>query len=239
MPEYAWMCLYKQDSAYASHPKYAKILNMAKFWIWQGSQYASVTQRSEYARICFHRVLNMLGSKYARILNMQVLHRVLIMPHYSWIYLNRTWICLNMFGFTLMDRVLNIYHTIHRARSLYKLMSTYWEIGVFRTRQRSKMERFGKISVFFNYFCKKLNLKSLRVLNMCRVLNISKFRIFVILRQYDTVRKMLRDAIMEGFWIFQDFKYAKFLRMEALHEVLNMPGYDWIMHYDRVLNMPD
>ena len=53
IPEYAWICPYKQDSEYTLGPKYAKILNMAKFWIWQGSLYASVTQRSEYARICF------------------------------------------------------------------------------------------------------------------------------------------------------------------------------------------
>ena len=51
------MCPYKQDSEYASGPKYAKIVNMAKFLIWQGSQYESVTQRSEYARICLDRVL--------------------------------------------------------------------------------------------------------------------------------------------------------------------------------------
>ena len=38
---YAWMCLYKQDSEYASGPRCAKILNMARF-----SQYASVTHRS-------------------------------------------------------------------------------------------------------------------------------------------------------------------------------------------------
>ena len=58
MAEYAWMCLYKQDSEYASGSKYAKLLNIAKFWIWQGSQYASVTRRSEYARKCLDRVLN-------------------------------------------------------------------------------------------------------------------------------------------------------------------------------------
>ena len=46
MSKYTWMYLYKQHSEYASGHKYAKILNMAKFWIWQGSQYASVTQRS-------------------------------------------------------------------------------------------------------------------------------------------------------------------------------------------------
>ena len=58
MPEYASMCLYKQDSEYASSPKYAEILNMAKFSIWQNSQYARVTQHFEYARICFDRVLS-------------------------------------------------------------------------------------------------------------------------------------------------------------------------------------
>ena len=33
------------------------------------------------------------------------------------------------------------------------------------------------------------------------------------------------DAIMEGFCIFQDSKYASFLHMQALHKVLGMPGY--------------
>ena len=47
VPEYVGMCLKKRNTEYASGPKDAKILNMAKFWIWQGSQYASVTQRSE------------------------------------------------------------------------------------------------------------------------------------------------------------------------------------------------
>ena len=61
MPEYAWMCLNKQDSEHASGPKYAKILNMAKFWIRQSSQYASVSQLSEYT---------LTASKYVGILNM-------------------------------------------------------------------------------------------------------------------------------------------------------------------------
>ena len=42
-----------------------KILNIAKFWIWLGSQYPGVTQRSEYARMCRDRVLNI-----SRVLNM-------------------------------------------------------------------------------------------------------------------------------------------------------------------------
>ena len=56
--EFAWMCLYKQNSEYASGPKYLKSLNMEKFLILQGSQHASVTQCSEYGRICLDRVLS-------------------------------------------------------------------------------------------------------------------------------------------------------------------------------------
>ena len=42
-------CVYIQASEYASGPKYAKILNIAKFSVWQDS---------EYARIRLDRVLN-------------------------------------------------------------------------------------------------------------------------------------------------------------------------------------
>ena len=41
--------------------KYANILDVAKFCIWQGYNYANVTQGSEYARIYFDMVLNMSG----------------------------------------------------------------------------------------------------------------------------------------------------------------------------------
>ena len=45
--------------------EYEKVLNL------QGSEYASVTQRSEYAKICLDSVLNYTSvSKYARILTM-------------------------------------------------------------------------------------------------------------------------------------------------------------------------
>ena len=40
---------------------------------------------------------------------------------------------------------------------------------------------------------------------------------------------MSQDAIMEGFWMFQDSKYARFLHLQALQKVLNMSEYDWIM----------
>ena len=64
MLEYTWICLNKQDPEYASSPS-VKILNMGKFYIWQGFQNASVPERSEYARICFDRVLDI-----SRVLNM-------------------------------------------------------------------------------------------------------------------------------------------------------------------------
>ena len=34
---------------------------------------------------------------------------------------------------------------------------------------------------------------------------------------------MPEDAIMEGFWIFQDSEYTRFRQMQVLHKVLNMP----------------
>ena len=52
----------------------------------------------------------------------------------SWIYLNRTWVCLNMSGFFIIDRILNMYHIINSARSFYKFVGSYWDIGVFRNR---------------------------------------------------------------------------------------------------------
>ena len=57
---------------------------------------------------------------------------------------------------------------------------------------------------------------------------------------------MRRDAIMEGFWIFQDSEYARFLHMQGLRKVLIIPEYGRMMHewklkcpyYGKVLNMP-
>ena len=39
---------------------------------------------------------------------------------------------------------------------------------------------------------------------------------FTYFRKYDT------NAIIEGFWIFQDSQYARFLYMQELHKVLNV-----------------
>ena len=53
MPEYVWICL--DMNKILNIPR---VLNMLKFWMWQGFQYANVAQRSEYARICLDRVRN-------------------------------------------------------------------------------------------------------------------------------------------------------------------------------------
>ena len=52
------------------------------------------------------------------------------------------------------------------------------------------------------------------IYGMCRVLNISELWISVNFRKYGGVLYMCGDAIMEGFWIFQDSMYAKFLRIK-------------------------
>ena len=65
--------------------------------MWQGSEYANVTQGSKYATI----LLNMSGQD---VINANV-------P--------------DMSEFTIIDKVLNMYHTIYSGRSLYNLMNTY------------------------------------------------------------------------------------------------------------------
>ena len=59
-----------------------------------------------------------------------------------------------------IDRVLNTHHTTHSARSLYKLRVLIERWAYSEPGQRSKMKRFGGIIIHFNFFCKKLNLKS-------------------------------------------------------------------------------
>ena len=75
MPEYAWVFLNKEDSEYAYG-----------IWIWQGSQYASVSQRFEYAKIFlpWQSSEYILDSKYASVLNMKVTQG----PKYATIWLN-------------------------------------------------------------------------------------------------------------------------------------------------------
>ena len=150
------MCLNKQDSEYASGPNNAKILIMAgfsicerytAFWIHQNMPWQSTSWVANMSGFWMWQVFEyarvIQGSRYATI-----------------------W--LNMSEVTIIVRVLNIYHTIHSATSLYKLLS-------------SKMERFGKITIAFNYFHKNsiLNLwensEYVSGFKYVRVLNIRKF----------------------------------------------------------------
>ena len=72
---------------------------------------------------------------------------------------------------------------------------------------------------------------------MRKVLNISELCMFLNFRKYGRVLNMLREAIMEEFWIFQDSEYVRFLNIQELRKVLNMPEYGWIMSYGRFLNI--
>ena len=84
MPEYVWMCLFKQDSEYVCGPKYAKIPSKAgfplyelytAFWIWQNMpwQWSECNFGSKHTRILNTAVLNIPGfwiwqrSEYARV----------------------------------------------------------------------------------------------------------------------------------------------------------------------------
>ena len=73
MPAYAWEFLNKQDSEYA-YTKYAKSLNLTKFWIWQGSQYAICFTAFRIVRIflAWQSSKYISGSRYASILNIKV-----------------------------------------------------------------------------------------------------------------------------------------------------------------------
>ena len=163
-----WICLNIPRCTYKN-----RILNMRKFWIRQVSEYVrvfnipalhSVLNIREYvlAELWIYLAFQICqNSEYGRFLNTQELRRVVNMPHCGGICLNRTWICPNMSEFTIIGRVLNMYHTIPSARSLYKLMGTYWEIQTetySEPSQKSKMVLFGKINYSF-YFCKKNSFK--------------------------------------------------------------------------------
>ena len=74
MPEYAWMCLNKKDSEYALG---GGVVNMPNFWIWHSSGYdRRYTICDRYTAFWISQNMSwqsseyILGSKYARILNM-------------------------------------------------------------------------------------------------------------------------------------------------------------------------
>ena len=143
--------------------------------MWQSTQYASVAKSSEYARICL---------KYMKELN-----RVLNMPRHGSVYLNRMWICLDVWIYSNRQsseysRVLNMSNTIHSVRSIHKLMSSNWEISAFWT--------MPKIIIAFNYFH-----KSQIILNLWED------------SEYMSGIKYVRILIFPGFPIFQVSSYAR------------------------------
>ena len=139
MTGYPRICLNKQDSECALGPKIRS--SCPEFWIWQSSEYCRVLNMQalhsnlnmpDYTLISLDSILN------TRILTMARFwiskkNRIQNILQYDWKCLNRKWICLTMSRFTIIDRILNMFHTIHSARSLYKIMSTFWELDVFRT----------------------------------------------------------------------------------------------------------
>ena len=49
--------------------------------------------------------------------------------------------------------------------------------------------------------------------------------IFTNFCKYDRVLNMHWDAVIEGFRIFLDSDYVRYLHMQVMHEVVNMPEY--------------
>ena len=70
-----------------------------------------------------------------------------------------------------------------------------------------------------------LNISRSWILQHCQYVSVLIFQGYTWLTyflKYDKVLNMSRDSIMEGFWIFQNFKYARFRYMQALHKALKL-----------------
>ena len=124
----------------------------------------------------------------------------------------------DMLEFMIIGRLLNMSHTMHSGKKLYKLIRNYWEMGVFRTLSNNYSNY---------YFCKK-NLKSLREFWMCQILNMSGFLILRVLnipgfRICNVLYHMTYASIIQG------SEYARLWLNNA-----------WIScsDYGRVMNMP-
>ena len=102
--------------------------------------------------------------------------------------------------------------------------------------------------------CLVLNMSGFLIFQVsqyARVLHFQGYTGFTYFHKYDRVLYMPQDAIMEGFWIFQDSDDTRFLHEQELHNILNMAEsclnkvfwlcqgseYAWSKFY-RVLNMP-
>ena len=145
-------CLNKQRYEYAS------VLNMPKFWIWQGFSICELyTVFWIYQNMLWQSSEYVLGFKYARIVNMQESRKVPNMPQYGWICPKRTWIGLNMSEFKITDRVLNIPYfwiclILYIARGHF--IEFIERLAYSEPRQGSMVECFGKIIGVLKYFGK-------------------------------------------------------------------------------------
>ena len=144
-----------------------QVQNMPKFRILQSPE--------------FGRVLNMpgfwiwQGSEYAK------LNRVLYMLQNDWICLNGTRISVSMSEFTIIDRVLNMCLTIQSVRSLYKLMSTYWKMFIFRTLSKI-LTVFAKHSILnlweSSEYVPDSNMSGFWILHDCQYARVLNFQCY-------------------------------------------------------------
>ena len=115
-------------------PEYTRVLNMSRFWIYQGHEYAS---RSEYARVLNKAGFWMYqdseyasGSEFARVLNMSGLpqgskYALICLIMSGWICLDMreyAQICLN--GFCFIFPHCNLLSTWRRGYSFQRLHKT-------------------------------------------------------------------------------------------------------------------
>ena len=161
--------------------------SMSKFWIWQSSAYGRVfNMRALHSILDISEVLNMPGFWIW-------LHKVLNMPQYGWIYLNKTWICLNMSEFTIINRFLNM---VTVRVNGYLLTDRCMQNPIYYLRW-SALEKL----------CKKLNLKSwegyeyVSDFKYVRVLNIRKFPLIWQRSEYALGCNYGKVLIVQGFWV--------------------------------------
>ena len=89
------------------------------------------TQLSEYVRICLGRIYS--GSKYVSILQGFGYAIVTQGSKLATMWLSISEKDVNMSQFTITDRSLNKSHAMENPRSLYQLISNFWEMGIFST----------------------------------------------------------------------------------------------------------
>ena len=114
-----------------------------------------------------------------------------------------------MFEFTIIDRVLNKYHTIHSVRPLYKLMNTYWETDVFRIWSKIWNGVLWKNNYSLTIFAKN------SILNLWEGSNMSELWIFskYFLKSCEIV---FRPLFLCGHYFVQYGQWKSALSMENL-----------------------